>query len=478
MYSHPAETGLEATGTGSVLPLRALSRPSQRHINFRSPGCQFATPPAKARLITPDFLPQVVLPISCRPKSVRHLQQQHTTGRTLTTATMSQRGTLASTLRLRYLLFPPVLLAAATLTLLFVHTDYNLVALYSQCRAYSRLPFLSRTPLVGPPACYIVSFFQTAVASSRAAIIMASALSFVAALLTVYVIEGARVCNRPAPLIAYPTGPLLVFTLAGGAFVWELAIAPAFLRREREILLASGGAREVGSEVVASPLHPTLGKGLRRFESDAEAVAIPVGVLLGFIVPSVLMVVLGSPVTVAVWLFSPIYVASIRWLVRAVLPRLKAGSIDPNAAEAADLRAIHLESHRASLALVYAAPVFCSVLSHAFLIWHLLARKDDRITMTRATLKFIEINVIFTGLTVLYWLLVEVGWRVVAVMVGVSLVLGPGAGVCAGWVYREGRWHEAFVKGPRGSRRSSVGGGAEAGPREGGRVDEQTPLLA
>ena len=396
---------------------------------------------------------------------------------------MSQRGTLASALPLRYLLVPPVLLAAATLTLLFIHTDYNLVALYSQCRAYSRLPFISRAPLLGPPACYIISFFETAVDSSRAAIIMASVLSFVAALLTVYVIEGARVCNRPAALIAYPTGPLLVFNLAGGAFVWELAVAPAFLRRAREILLARREAREaaLGAGVSASPLDPALGKGLRRFESDAEAVAIPVGVLLGFIGPSILMVVLGGPVTVAVWLFSPIYVTAIRGIVRATLPRLRAGSIDPNAAEAADLRSLHLESHRASLVLVYTAPVLCSVFSHALLIWNLVAKKDDRMDMTRATLGFIEINVIFSGLTVLYWLLVEVGWRVVAVMVGVSVVLGPGAGVCAGWTYRERRWHETFVKGFRGSRRSSrrssVASNTEEGTRRGGRADEHTPLL-
>src|SRR5690606_34858714 len=100
-----------------------------------------------------------------------------------------------------------------------------------------------------------------------------------------------------------------------------------------------------------------------------------------------------------------------RNIVRAVLPRLKARSIDPNAAEAADLWSLHLETHRTSLVLVYAAPVLCSVLSHVLLIWHLVARTDDRIDMTRATLGFIEINIIFTGLTVLYWLLVEVGWQ-------------------------------------------------------------------
>ncbi|MBE3050511.1 hypothetical protein IMZ48_50070 [Candidatus Bathyarchaeota archaeon] len=397
-----------------------------------------------------------------------------------TTAMPPQRGPAAASLRLRYLLIPPVLLAIATAALLIRHADYNLVALYSQCHAHARLPFLSRVPILGPPSCYIVSFFQTAVASSRAAATMAAALSFVAALLTVYVVEGARVCNRPAVLIAYPTGPLLAFTLAGGAFVWELAVAPAFLRRAREILLARRAARE-GGVAALSPFDPELGRGLRHLRSDAEAVAIPVAVLLGFIVPSVLMVALGTPVAVGVWLFAPVYVALVRGVVRVVLPRLRARSVDPNAAEAEDLRSLHLEAHRVSLALVYAAPVLCSALSHGLLIFSLLAGKDDRRDMTRATLGFIEIDVVFTGLTVLYWLGVEVGWRVVGIMVGVSVVLGPGAGICAGWVYREERWQEAFVKGPGGSRRSSRrgsrGSSVEAGPGDERRADEQTPLL-
>lgn len=392
-----------------------------------------------------------------------------------------------SALRLRYLLIPPVLLAAATAALLFHHTDYNLVALYSQCHAHARLPALSRLPVVGPPSCYLVSFFQTAAASSRAFAVLAAALSFVAGLLTVYVVEGARVCNVPNALIAYPTGPLLVFNLAGGAFVWELVVAPAFFHRARGILRArraAGGRGEVG----VSPRDPDLGWDLRHLRSDAEAVAIPAGVLLGFILPSVLMLALDTPVAVGVWLFSPVYVALVRWVVGVILPCLRARSIDPNATEAETLRSLHLESHRASLALVYAAPVLCSVLSHGLLAWSLLWGRDDRIAMTRATLGFIVINVVFTGLTVLYWLFVEVGWRVVAVMAGVSVVLGPGAGVCAGWVYREAKWHEVFSeggfgrrsrRGSRGSRGSRASRGSSAGPGEGEgrRAGERTPLL-
>jgi hypothetical protein len=97
---------------------------------------------------------------------------------------------------------------------------------------------------------------------------------------------------------------------------------------------------------------------------------------------------------------------------------------------------LHLESNRLALLAVYAVPVACSVLAQAHFIWT-LTQPDDRKEMTRSTLKFITVDAFFVGLTVLYWILIEAGWRVALVMVGTSVVLGPGAGVCLGWIYRE-----------------------------------------
>lgn len=228
-----------------------------------------------------------------------------------------------------------------------------------------------------------------------------------------------------------------------------------------------------------SPLDPDLGKDSRHLRDDSEAVAIPVGVALGFILPSILMITTASPVAVAIWFFSPVYVTLIRRAVRALVPRFK--RVLEETSSTREVQSLHLESHRVSLALVYAAPVICSALSHGLLLWHVAARKDDRLMMTRKTLGFIVIDVVFTGLTVLYWLLVETGWRVVVVMLGVSALLGPGAGICAGWVYREGYWHELFGRGlgsERGSRSSSRRGSEQRGEGELGAVGEQTPLLS
>jgi len=324
---------------------------------------------------------------------------------------------------LRYLLVVPVLLAILTGYVLFVHSDTNTYMLYSQCHARSRLPWLSHLPLLGGPACFLVSFFQEAVASARAFGLMAVILSFVAGLLTVSTVEAARICNSPSVLIAYPTGPWLVFDLVGGAMVWQLVIIPAFFHRSREIIAAR---KQGGPQRLSGPADPTFGEAMRHLTKTAETVAIPVAVAVGYVVPALLMLVLDHPATVLVWLLFPVWVSLVRQVVRRGVLMVREGWSG----------SLHLESNRLALVAVYAVPIACSVLAQAHFIWT-LTQPDDRKEMTRSTLKFITVDALFVGLTVLYWILIEAGWRVALVMVGASLVLGPGAGICLGWVYRE-----------------------------------------
>jgi hypothetical protein len=324
---------------------------------------------------------------------------------------------------LRYLVIVPVLLAVLTGILLFIHSDTNTYMLYSQCHARSRLPWLSHIPVLGSPACFLVSFFQEAAASVRAFGLMAVILSFVAGLLTVSTVEAARICNSPSVLIAYPTGPWLVFDLIGGAIVWELVIIPAFFHRSREIIAAR---RQGGPQQLSGPADPTFGEAMRHLTKVAETVAIPVAVAVGYVVPALLMLVLDHPVAVIVWLFFPVWVSLVRQAMRRLVLLAREGWDG----------SLHLESNRLAMLCMYAVPVVCSVLAHAHFIWT-LTQPDDRKEMTRSTLKFIAIDAFFVGLTVLYWILVEAGWRVALVMVGASVVLGPGAGICIGWIYRE-----------------------------------------
>lgn len=354
-----------------------------------------------------------------------------------------------------YLLVVPVLLAISTAALLFLHSDVNVGMLYSQCHSRARVPWLSHVPVLGAPACFLVSFFQEALAAARSVAIMAVILSFVGGLLTVSTVEAARLCNAPNVLIAYPTGPWLVFNLLGGAIVWELVIIPAFFHRSRQILTARRAAAGRGGATVADP-H--LGEAMRHLAVDAEVVAIPVAVALGYVVPSVLMVVLDTPPAIVVWLFFPLLVSLVRQAVRFGVTLVRAHGRHGS---------VHLESHRAALALVYAVPIACSALSHGLFIWNFVTQKDDRREMTRSTLKFVEIDVAFIALTVLYWLFVEAGWRVTLVVLGTSILLGPGAGLCIGWIYRE----SSVALDPH---VTVVAVGSRGGE---GEADEDTPLL-
>lgn len=402
-------------------------------------------------------------------------------------------------LRLTYLVIPPVILAVLTFIVLFQHSDTNLYMLWSQCHSRSRLPFLSRWPVLGTPLCFLVSFFQEAVASdssSRAVSLMSGILSFLGGLITVSTVEAARVCNAPSALIAYPTGPWLAFTLVGGAFVWELVILPAFFHRSRSIILARraglDGSAEGGSrpttgdqETEAELLTSSTTRHLAR---TAEIIAIPAAVALGFFVPSILMLTVSAtqPWTVLVWLFFPVWVSLLRQGIRALVVYMLRQHSDRWQST------YHLDSSRLALAGMYALPVLASVAAHVFFLVDIITQRDDRKEMTRSTTKFIVIDAFFLGLTVLYWLFIEAGWRVTLVTILTTVVFGPGAGICVGWVYRERKvdpdhWRGVRVvavgQDPEALRRrnsdnSSVGSGSgRRRGQNGTRSDENTPLL-
>ncbi|KAK8137083.1 hypothetical protein PG984_005023 [Apiospora sp. TS-2023a] len=364
-------------------------------------------------------------------------------------------------LRLPYLLVVPVLLAAATVALLGFHSDLNIAALYSQCHARSRLRWVSRVPVVGAPSCFLISFFQLAVggdddgkhSSLRALAIMGVILSFVAALLTASLIESARLCNRRSWLIARPTIPWLVFNLIGGALVWDIVIVPEFLRRAKQVQAAKESAAAERLRDVDSFIDVEV----RGLTSQVEVFAIPLAVLFGFVAPSVAMLsTAGHPIAVLVWLFFPLWVSAVRYAVKVV----GVNSIR-------DPEPHRLESHRVSVGLVYAVPIVCSVISHVFLLVNLFSSPDDRREMTRATTKFIQIDFLIIGATVLYWLLVEAGMLTTLIMIVGSVVLGPGAGLSGSWLLRE----KAIESYPNG------GGDGSAVTEDQQEHDEETPLL-
>ncbi|KAH6988029.1 hypothetical protein BKA56DRAFT_669611 [Ilyonectria sp. MPI-CAGE-AT-0026] len=360
---------------------------------------------------------------------------------------------------LRVLLIVPVLLAIATIVALFVHSDVNAALLWSQCHSHAALPLLSRIPLLGTPLCYLVSFFHVALDSLRSVAIMAAVLAFVGGLLTVSTVEAARVCNAPHVLVAYPTGPWLVFNLLGGAVVWQLVIIPAFFHSTKA-LFAARKRRQDANEDQEDQQAASETEDQSSHLPDTDVVAIPVSVALGYFVPSILMLVLNSPVSIGIWLFFPVYVSLIRQAVGKMVTAVK--KVNPTL--------IHLESNRRSLAIVYALPIVLSIAAHVFLLWN-LTRSDDRKKVTKSTLTFIEIDIQFIFWTVLYWMLVEVGWRVPLATVAWSVFVGPGAGTCLGWVYRETLIHDG--RGLDRHEEPQHGNDEQTGRP----ADEETPLL-
>ncbi|KAH8652310.1 hypothetical protein BX600DRAFT_472277 [Xylariales sp. PMI_506] len=137
------------------------------------------------------------------------------------------------------------------------------------------------------------------------------------------------------------------------------------------------------------------------------------------------MLVTLHPVAVAVWLFFPLWVAAVRYVVNLIVVKSMASP-----------EAYHLESDWRALVGVYIVPFAWSLVAHGMLIWNLFS-PEDRKEMTRTTIKFIEIDVAIIGVTVAYWILVEAGFLVTLLYIGLSVVLGPGASLCVAWFLRE-----------------------------------------
>ncbi|KAH7033586.1 uncharacterized protein B0I36DRAFT_362234 [Microdochium trichocladiopsis] len=331
----------------------------------------------------------------------------------------SSRGLpLVHRLQLPVLLVVPVLFSVAAVIILGFHGDLNVPLLASQCHSHARLPGLSRIPLIGVPACSFISLFQAANDAVRSVARMGIILAFIGALLTVSLVEAARLCNARARVIRYPTIPWLAFNLFGGVLVWDLAIIPAFLRHAKVLRQQDDATRILGPDARR--------QDARALASRSELYAIPISVAVGFYLPSIAMLSINSATAIGIWLLFPLLVALVRIAVKAIYAKLSSKEDEP----------FRIESSRVSVFAVYSLPVLFSVMTHAFFIANLFA-DDDRKEMTRSTLKFIEIDALILGASVLYWIAVESGLVPLAVMLGVSVLFGTGAGLCQTWILRE-----------------------------------------
>ncbi|KAI1266445.1 hypothetical protein F5Y18DRAFT_381621 [Xylariaceae sp. FL1019] len=360
---------------------------------------------------------------------------------------------------------PLILFSLLAILILSLHSDTNTPLLYSQCHSRSRLPTLSHIPIIGAPACFLVSFFIFASSSTRALAQLGAILAFVAALLTVTRIEAARKCNKKSWNITHPTLSWLVFNLAGGTVVWDLWIIPVFLHRAKQNRLEQRAkddalsAPGVGCERdVYEETHRIIED--RSLEERAEIFAIPIAVLLGFGLPSILMLVFHDTLSVLVWLFFPLWVELVHWVVLLEARRL----VPENGP-------VYVDSEKRFLAIPYTVPVVASIGFHVFVIYNLFFDDDGR-EMTRTALKFIEIDFAFIAASIVYWVFVESGLIPAAILVVLSFLIGPGAALCAVWPLRE-KAIVAFAL----SDDKGEDGASEESDGDDSTIHENTPLL-
>ncbi|KAI0145164.1 hypothetical protein GGR57DRAFT_480981 [Xylariaceae sp. FL1272] len=372
---------------------------------------------------------------------------------------------LVHRLPLKYLILLPILFSLLAFIILSFHSDINTPLLYSQCHSRSRLPSISRIPVIGAPTCFLVSFFIFASSSIRAIAQLGAILSFVGALLTVTRVEAARKCNKKSWNITNPLLSWLVFNLAGGTVVWDLWIVPVFLSqakanrlsraKDNAISLPGGGS---GRDVYEDTQRIISERSL---SEKAEVFAIPIAVLLGFGIPSLLMLVFHDVLSVLIWLFFPLWVEIVHWVVL-----LEARRIVPENGP------VYIDSEPMSIVVLYTLPVAASVAFHVFVIYNLFSHDDGR-EMTRTALKFIEIDFAFIAATIVYWVLVEAGLIPAAILVVLSFAMGPGAALCVVWTLRE-KAIVAFALSDDEAKEDSV---SEESDGDDSTVHENTPLL-
>lgn len=389
--------------------------------------------------------------------------------------------------------WPLVILALGTITAFLVAINKNLdniSHLWNQCSSSSSL----NSKLQPTALCFAVLFFQAALDSTRSKLEEAVIIGFLAGLATITAVEGTKYGKRQDANIGVVTTrlqqqeedtadnaweegesslekgfhadyqgrnnhqaaagssinisssrmivenltiPWLLYNLAAGALAWQAIIIPAFLHEQR-IRLSAAGYPPTSTE--PKPARST---------TRSEAIPILLGVTFGLLVPSTLMIVdPTSTATILVWLFFPLWVSLIQrtvWGVLRVSSRSPSDSGEPN----------HVETRRQANPLVlvpYAMPIMCSTVSHVLLAHNLLTQADDRGTLTHSAVLLLEIDHLAIFVAFLYWVWARAAsstsstsarekarffttsLQPVLLTLVSSLLLGPGAGVCLGWV--------------------------------------------
>lgn len=311
-------------------------------------------------------------------------------------------------------LLPLLALALATIAafLVAIRREYaSLASLWTSCAPQP----LGRLPA---PLCFAIHFFQAAHASPRTRLEQAVIVSFLAGLATITAVEGARArraeardktaqtttttTTTPPPppprlsrtIAANLAVPWLLYNVALGALAWQGIIIPALLReRWRQQPLRIGRAGEADA-------------------ADGHSLAIPLSIALGLLLPAAAMLLHPSaPILILLFLLFPVWISLTHRLHYPLAPVLRQRAI-------------------------FALPILVSALAHVALLVSLFTSPANRTSPTHSAILLLELDHAAIFLAVLYWILLEAGVHGVLATVAATVLLGPGAGVCVGWLSR------------------------------------------
>lgn len=347
------------------------------------------------------------------------------------------------------LLLPLAILALITIAA-FIHAiDSNfdtLAALWTSCNG----PLLFGEPRLHSPLCFAIHFFQSAHATLRGRLEQAIIVSFLAALATITAVEsGAGVQHRAdheawtdkkkdkdekenqmeegqrykegglisQKLIENLTIPWLLYSLALGALSWQAIIIPAFLYRPQKKAQPQN----------LSQLQSWTGETPTEVDADADtdphSPAVPLSIVLGLFLPATLMLLHPSaPVPIILFLLFPLWVTLIQHLLRPLTS--------------------HLTTQSNNKLFVFMPPMIASTLAHIIFLLSLFSSpsiftpSNDAIATTAALL-LLEIDHAAIYLATLYWIYIKSHTNTNSVLatLAATVTLGPGAGMCVGWLY-------------------------------------------
>lgn len=342
-------------------------------------------------------------------------------------------------------LLPLAILAFITIAAFIhaIHSNFKiLAALWTPCNG----PPLLSQPGLPTPLCFAIHFFQSAHATLRGRLEQAIIVSFLAGLATITAVESdARVQYRAEnepwsdekrrknenkveearkdwgeglisqKIIANLTIPWLLYSLALGALVWEGIIIPAFLYRQHEKPQSQG----------PSQLQPWTGETSTNIgvSADARSLTIPLSIALGLFLPAALMLFYPSaPLPIVLFLLFPLWVTLIQTLLRPLTSRLT-------------------RSNNTSETLLFIPPIIASTLAHMTLLLSLITTTSSAMypsnDATATALLLLELDHAAIYLATLYWIYIKSNTNTnnVLATLAASIALGPGAGICVGWLY-------------------------------------------